>query len=225
MKVFYAVLAIHLLLLGMISFSREIAPPRRHLSLKVHCITLEAPQPPVAVEKITAKAAPPAPVAAKPLAPPQPKAPSKPKPKPSPKVVAKAPAKKPPTKTPPVKAAQTKQKKERLEQLTAHARASLAKIDEKPDKQSALTVVDEDYVTALVERLRLLLRLPAFGSVRIGLTLTREGEVVEVVVLQAHSDINRDYVVRTLQGQSFPSFKEAFPKEQQHNFTLTFANE
>lgn len=208
-KIFYIIFTIHLLLLGALALNRVALPPLSHRPIEVHFVTLEPPPPqplatPIPPQKITA--------------PPPPKATPKPTPKPMPKPVEKSVVKAP-------KTAPTKPKNKRLDQLAAKARASLAKIDDKPHKQGAPTIEDEDYVAALVERLRFLLRLPAFGSVRIGLTLTREGKVMKVEVLQAHSDVNRDYVVQTLQGQSFPSFQQAFPKEQQHSFTLTFANE
>jgi len=152
-------------------------------------------------------------------------APSKPKPKPQEKktaVVRKVDEK-------PVPKVDTKQ-----QALLAKAQESISKIQAKQAMIPAVVPVvasseeqDEEgsYRDELVSRLKLFLKLPEYGEVKILLTLDRTGRVVALKVLNAESAINRQHVESHLSTFSFSRFGDNFPGEQQHTFTLVLRND
>lgn len=81
------------------------------------------------------------------------------------------------------------------------------------------------YEEELVTRLRLLLRLPEYGAVRVAMTLNRKGQVQKIAVLAAESLKNQEYIEKTLPGIVFPGFLAHFEGEEQHEFVLSLSNE
>jgi len=81
------------------------------------------------------------------------------------------------------------------------------------------------YRDELASRLKLLLKLPEYGEVKVKLTLGRAGKVVKVEVLSAESTINRKHIEKTLPNLTFPSFGTNFGELQQYTFAVTLSNE
>ncbi len=179
-----------------------------------------------------------APVAEKPVPPPVPKPPAKAQKKPTPT--------KPPTPTksqakPKPTASVTSARTAALEK----ARASLAKLQHVaegsvvstesidlvvPDLSAAPMAAVEvavmpPYSEELTTRLKTLLKLPEYGSVKVQLTLKRLGFVNRVEILQAESQVNRTYVEKELPALKFADFGKFFPGEEEHSFTLVLSND
>ncbi len=186
-------------------------PERKAKVLRVQTVKLRPPPPKVSKPKT---------VAAKPK--PKKKAPPKKK---KPKKVAK--------KTPKKKAVKKKRDPEdmRERKLLEELRESLAKIEKsqknykaKPVPQSKPRAAEPQaskYEQELVVRLRLMLRLPEYGDVKVRLTLQRDGSIAKVEVLKTKSQKNEKYVAQTLPGMRFPSFGKNYRNEKQHSFILT----
>lgn len=81
------------------------------------------------------------------------------------------------------------------------------------------------YEEELVTRLRLLLRLPEYGAVRVSMVLNRKGQVQKVSILSTESLKNQDYIEKTLPGIVFPGFVAHFEGEEQHEFIISLSNE
>lgn len=81
------------------------------------------------------------------------------------------------------------------------------------------------YRDELAGRLKLMLRLPEFGEVKIKLTLEKTGRVVKVMVIAAESDLNRKYVEKELPTVSLPPFGNNFSGMSEYTFSITLSNE
>ncbi len=88
-----------------------------------------------------------------------------------------------------------------------------------------LTDREIGYRDELASRLKLLLKLPEYGTVKIRLTLERSGKVAKVVVVSAESNTNRNHIEKTLPSLTFPAFGTNFGREPQYTFTVTLSNE
>jgi len=84
---------------------------------------------------------------------------------------------------------------------------------------------EKSYYDELVTRLKLGLRLPEYGPVRVKLTLSRGGLVQKVAVISSKSQKNRDYIKKMLASMSFPNFGQNFRDEKEHTFQLNLSNE
>lgn len=156
---------------------------------------------------------------------------SKPKPKPKPKKKAVKKSKPAPSKT---------------QQALAKARESLAKIDKVQKKQPevraestpnvprlrvdarperATAVEASDYQDEMARRLRLLLRLPDYGAVRVQVTITKRGAVSGLEVVNAASEINRAYIEQVLPTLTFAPLNNHFGQVPNKTFTLTLEND
>lgn len=80
------------------------------------------------------------------------------------------------------------------------------------------------YEEELVTRLKILLKLPEMGDVKVSLTLNRQGKVVKTEILSSASALNRKAVETHLPAIQFPSFGQAFAGENTHTFILTLTN-
>lgn len=81
------------------------------------------------------------------------------------------------------------------------------------------------YRDEIAGRLKLLLRLPDYGDVKIKLTLERTGKIAKVVVVSSESDANRKYIEKILPDLTFPAFGTRFSNAEQYTFTITLSNE
>lgn len=200
----------------------------------------KAPQP---VKKSEAKKPPPKkPEPAKPKKAPE----NKPKP-----AQAKAqPKKAPPKPDPAVEAANAKRRDhldqaqkniakiaERRDKITANKSASttIANVPGKieslqidaliGDSKETYTKQEVGYHEELASRLKLLMRLPDYGEVKVKLTLERSGKFVDVNIVHAESSANRKYVEKTLPKLSYPGFGSNFGDERQHTFSIILSND
>lgn len=139
-------------------------------------------------------------VKAKPAPKPKPKTKPKPAQKPTPKPVAKA--KPDPTMT----------------KLMEEATKSIAKIAPKTQNRPKPLRVDDSI--AIADRLKRLLTLPEYGSVRIALTLGDDGKVANLAIIEAQSEVNREYVLAKVSTMTF-----AAPSGEKRTFNLTLNNE
>lgn len=81
------------------------------------------------------------------------------------------------------------------------------------------------YRDELAGRLKLLLRLPEYGEVKIKLTLDRTGKIAKVNVLNSESAANKKYIEKTLPTLSFPAFGTRFGDVDEYIFSITLSNE
>ncbi len=88
-----------------------------------------------------------------------------------------------------------------------------------------LTKGDAGYCDELASRLKLMLRLPEYGAVKVKLTLDRSGQFVKVSVVNAESGANRSYIEKTLPTLRYPSFGDNFSELMQYTFVITLSND
>ncbi len=88
-----------------------------------------------------------------------------------------------------------------------------------------MSVEEMCYRDELAGRLKLLLRLPEYGEVKIKLTVERSGRFVKLAVVGAESEANRNYLEDVLPTLSFPAFGTHFPGIAQHTFSITLSHE
>lgn len=84
---------------------------------------------------------------------------------------------------------------------------------------------EESYFSELVAQLMLALQLPEHGDVQLRLTLTKEGKVVQVDIVDARSIKNQRYVEKELPHLLFPPFGDFFPDKQKHTFLITLTSQ
>lgn len=87
------------------------------------------------------------------------------------------------------------------------------------------TTVENAYQNELVMRLRQQLRLPEFGNVVVQLKLDRQGKVLAVEVIEAGSEINKEYILKKIPALNFPGFGANYAKEESQTFRLVLGNE
>lgn len=93
------------------------------------------------------------------------------------------------------------------------------------DGGEQLNSQERSYYDELASRLKLLLRLPEFGEVKIKLTLARSGKYVKVSIVRAESQSNRKYVEKTLPTLKYPAFGNNFSGKDQYTFVISLSNE
>lgn len=97
-----------------------------------------------------------------------------------------------------------------------------------PTANSSKAVFSENessYHEELASRLKLFLRLPDYGEVKIKLTLERSGKVGKVAIVSAKSVQNKKYIEDTVPGLSFPAFGDNFSGQSQYTFVISLSNE
>lgn len=77
----------------------------------------------------------------------------------------------------------------------------------------------------LASRLKLQLRLPEYGDVKIKLTLARAGRFVKVFIVSSESKANRQYIEKTIPTLTFPPFGHNFENVDEYTFSITLSNE
>lgn len=90
---------------------------------------------------------------------------------------------------------------------------------------SSLNVHERSYRDEVAARLKLLLKLPEHGEVKIKLTLTRSGGVKKMAVLNAQSAANRSYIEKKVPTLNFPAFGDNFEGLPDYTFLVSLSNE
>ena len=80
-----------------------------------------------------------------------------------------------------------------------------------------------DYYAQMVQRLRMSLRMPEDGDVKVRMTIDRSGRVTQVIVVSSVSQKNRDYVVRNLPDVRLPPLGAYFQGEKELTCTLVLS--
>lgn len=93
------------------------------------------------------------------------------------------------------------------------------------DTATPMNAKEMAYRDELAHRLKLLLKLPDYGEVKLKLTLERSGKVLKVKILNAQSSGNREYVEKTLPSLKMPAFGNNFAESPEYTFTITMSNE
>ncbi len=81
------------------------------------------------------------------------------------------------------------------------------------------------YSGEVAARLKMALKLPDYGAVKIELTLDRSGKVIKVKTVHSESNKNKVYVESKVPALLFPSFGQRFQGESQKTFLLTLQND
>lgn len=81
------------------------------------------------------------------------------------------------------------------------------------------------YYGELASRLKLKLRLPEHGEVKIKLTLERSGRFLKVVIVSSASSKNREYIEKTLPKLTYPGFGNNFGQSSEYTFVIALSNE
>ncbi|MCB1114026.1 MAG: hypothetical protein KDK62_04655 [Chlamydiia bacterium] len=227
-KLIPLVIAGHILAGGVLcltgSFSPELPPKPPTLLVKTVKLTPKKSAP----QKIIAEAPPPPPQPKKEKkVEEKPKDTPKEKPKSIPKNIPKTPPKEPPKKP----SANDKKKQE----LLAKAKESLNKPTDKKEElkvpeialpqEEGLSTEQRSYRDELVGRLKLLLKLPEYGLVKLRLTIGSGGEVAKVEILSATSQKNRKHIESTLPTLTFPAPGKNGDKSGKISFLLTLSSD
>ncbi|KAG8155693.1 hypothetical protein JTE90_011514 [Oedothorax gibbosus] len=120
---------------------------------------------------------------------------------------------------------------------------SIAKIEQKDDKQCksstivtaslpskvAVAPAQEEptlpsYTASLVKELTQILQLPEYGEVKVKITVSPAGKIIELLVLQAESKANKLYLEKCLPNIVLPKYNEKVTLNNEQTFTLTFCN-
>lgn len=184
----------------------------------------------------------------KPPAPVKKETPKKPEPK---KETPKKAAETPPS--PPRPDPQIEAKKQKQKALLDSARSAIANVDRKSGQiketgslekvalpsqlgalsidlpqissDSNLSVMERGYRDELASRLKLMLKLPEYGVVKLKLTLNRQGKVTDVTIIQSDSAANKSHIKKALPPLTFPSFGDNFPGLDSYTFQVTLNSE
>jgi colicin import membrane protein len=90
---------------------------------------------------------------------------------------------------------------------------------------SSMNAREVGYRDELASRLKLLLRLPEHGEVKIKLTLNSSGKFMNVVIVSAQSLENRKYIEKMVPSLTFPSFGSNFSGHNEYTFLITLSND
>lgn len=93
------------------------------------------------------------------------------------------------------------------------------------DTASTLNVKEAAYRDELAYRLKLLLKLPKYGEVKLRLTVDRSGKVSNVKVLSFQNEENKTYLENALPQLKLPPFGSNFSCQEEYIFTITLSNE
>lgn len=93
------------------------------------------------------------------------------------------------------------------------------------DSGGSLSATELSYRDELASRLKLLLKLPEYGQVKIRLTLERSGKVAKLEIVSAESSANRKYVEKTVPTLTLPAFGNYFSGKSEYTFAITLSND
>lgn len=98
-------------------------------------------------------------------------------------------------------------------------------LTENDGKGGAWGLQEVSYSDEVAYRLKVSLRLPDYGSVKIKLTLERSGKVVKLETVQTQSQKNKAYVESKVPTILFPPFGQRFSSDKENTFTITLQND
>jgi hypothetical protein len=84
---------------------------------------------------------------------------------------------------------------------------------------------ETSYKDGLILYLKDALHLPGYGTVKMRLTLQKDGTLQDVMALSSDSEVNRLYLENTLQELIFPPFTEELASKKTYTFVLTFCSD
>lgn len=84
---------------------------------------------------------------------------------------------------------------------------------------------EASYRDELASRLKLMLKLPEYGEVKIELILERSGKVSKITVKSSPSLANRKYIEKMLPTLTFHAFGTNFDQSPQFTFSITLCND
>lgn len=93
------------------------------------------------------------------------------------------------------------------------------------ESQGDITSREISYREELAQRLKLLLKLPEHGEVKLKLTLDRAGKFVKLSIVSSGSKKNQSYIEKTVPSLSFPAFGDRFGSSKDYTFTITLNND
>ena len=152
---------------------------------------------------------------------------SKPKPKPKPKPQPKrAPSK---TQQALTKAreslANISRESDKVEEVHTEPNPELPQLRVDAEPAQSVARVDSDYRDEMARRLRLILRLPDYGAVRVEVTIAKRGAVKSLEVVSAASEVNRAYIEQVLPTVTFAPIGSWFGNTNEKTFTITLEND
>lgn len=89
----------------------------------------------------------------------------------------------------------------------------------------ALTAKEGSYRDEVAFRLKLALKLPDYGKIKMKLILDRSGKVKTYDILSSESSKNREYIERSIRTLAFPNFGTNFEGLSEYTFIITLHNE
>lgn len=92
-------------------------------------------------------------------------------------------------------------------------------------KAPPLSHKEISYHNELVGYLKLNLRLPEYGDVKLKLTINRSGKVVSLVIVSTESIANRKYIEKKLPTLKLPGFGSNFGSDPEYTFSITLTSE
>lgn len=82
-----------------------------------------------------------------------------------------------------------------------------------------------DYHTLLIGFLKDALQLPAYGTVKVVLTLNPKGEFKDLEILASDSEVNRFFLEKQLKELQYPVFTKDLSHTSTYSFNLTFCSD
>lgn len=93
------------------------------------------------------------------------------------------------------------------------------------DTEAFLSLNEMAYRDELAVRLKLSLKLPEYGEVKVKLTVERSGKIAAIKILEFKSKKNADYIEKHLPRLEMPKFGSNFSGSTTHDFTIIMSNE
>lgn len=93
------------------------------------------------------------------------------------------------------------------------------------DSGTTFSVKESAYRDELAKRLKLYLKLPEYGEVKVKLTIDRTGKVTFTKVLSFQSAKNASFIEQNLPKLKMPPFGDNFKGASDYDFTIVLSNE
>ncbi len=84
---------------------------------------------------------------------------------------------------------------------------------------------EASYADEVAYRLKMALKLPDYGAVKVKLTISRTGKVIKVETMQSESKKNTSYIETKIPNLLFPAFGLKFQGVEQNTFVITLQND